>query len=63
MSVTYGGSSGIGGKYLGRKNDRNCSCWRAWPMLVVKFCGLGGRRVCMNSRWRAFVVPCHDHWL
>jgi hypothetical protein len=32
-------------------------------MLVVKLCGLGGMRVCMSSRWRAFVVPFHDRWL
>jgi hypothetical protein len=32
-------------------------------MLVVKLCGLGGMRVCMNSRWTAFVVPFHYHWL
>ena len=32
-------------------------------MLVVKLCGLGGMRVCMSSRWRAFVVLFHDRWL
>ena len=30
---------------------------------MVKLSGLGRRRVCMDRRWRAFVVPCHDHWL
>jgi hypothetical protein len=29
----------------------------------VKLCGLGVMRVCMNNRWRAFVVPFHVHWL
>jgi hypothetical protein len=25
--------------------------------------GLGRRKVCTYKRWRAFVVPCHAHWL
>ena len=37
MSVTNGGSSGIGGRCLGRKNDRNCSSWR-----VIVVASVGG---------------------
>ena len=37
--------------------------WKTYPALVLKLNGLGRRRVCMDRRWRAFVVPCHDHWL
>ena len=32
-------------------------------MLMVKLSRLGRRRVCMDRRWKGFVVPCHDHWL
>ena len=28
MGVNYGGSSGIGGRCLGSKNELNGSCWR-----------------------------------
>ena len=40
MSVTYGGSSGINGRCLSSKNDRNCSCWR-----VIGVSNVGGEVV------------------
>ena len=37
--------------------------WVASPVLVAKLRGLVRRGVCMDRRWKAFVVPCHEHWL
>jgi len=52
MAVNYGGSSGIGGRWLGSKNDLEGSCWRIGDIASLIGGEVGGFIWIMDRRWR-----------